>query len=496
MAVLENDTDLIEQILRRHPGALNERNALGQTPLHLAADKPVFLELLVHAANPSVLNQTTSAGESALDYAMNMSSRSCSSPRHGYCSRCDCARCVVILLNEDCAVTSCQSYLTILESASKRCRTRYIRHMKDRRQRLKRLALNSLSFRDCNRLHLYNESVLDFLASLTCQLLRQQDVKIPLALSADGGSIYYSWDFPPNLSILDTLYRHGFRDTDPFIFGLEPGQLPKLFERTPPEHLYWLYNHGLDLIRPLECAGNPGLWPRQCLSAAHIALLGSDFDYSFFMRCKKWPLFERGFWSLQREISAREIADNCRCNCSARGCSPLIYMLKGCNVDWGIVSLHAEALYTVLMPQDQVALLRFRTFEALNITHTCCRPRKGCYQGLPTEDASEIEDEEAVMSERLEALLAEFEVELHSRLAPSPIDTSAILDFWKRVWQNRMSEQMSPIEVSEIPEAERRSAQEIGVIWNAVNAAPGGGNAYSKDEEGYWYTELDRIVSG
>ena len=63
---------------------------------------------------------------------------------------------------------------------------RYVNHLKDRRQRLKKIALDNLPDVEVERLGLGGEAVLDASATQVVQLLEQRGVQIPSALIVGG----------------------------------------------------------------------------------------------------------------------------------------------------------------------------------------------------------------------------------------------------------------------------------------------------------------------
>ncbi|KAI1636256.1 hypothetical protein F4809DRAFT_609976 [Biscogniauxia mediterranea] len=91
-AVIENDKDQVEYLLAHQPATLNERNILGQSPLHLAADKPVFLALLVRASDSAKISSMDGSGYTVLKTAMMLSSANClNGSQNIKCSGCGCA---------------------------------------------------------------------------------------------------------------------------------------------------------------------------------------------------------------------------------------------------------------------------------------------------------------------------------------------------------------------------------------------------------------------
>ncbi|KAK8067734.1 hypothetical protein PG996_006846 [Apiospora saccharicola] len=71
-AILSNNLVKVSHLLDRFPDSLQERNILGQTPLHIAVGKPKCLSLLVNAAagSSNILDAVDNAGHTPLDMAM------------------------------------------------------------------------------------------------------------------------------------------------------------------------------------------------------------------------------------------------------------------------------------------------------------------------------------------------------------------------------------------------------------------------------------------
>ncbi|KXH29764.1 hypothetical protein CSIM01_05530 [Colletotrichum simmondsii] len=77
MAIVNNDSDEVDRILKRFPDSIAELDLYGRSPLHLAAAKPEILKRLVKAADLITLNQRDSTGTNALETAMVLSSLYC-----------------------------------------------------------------------------------------------------------------------------------------------------------------------------------------------------------------------------------------------------------------------------------------------------------------------------------------------------------------------------------------------------------------------------------
>ncbi len=218
LAVLSHNLEQVKHLVRNHAATLTERNLFGHTPLQLAADKPACLRLLVDGADAGVLNLTDTPdefGKSTLETAVSLSGMRCREHiGDRMCRRCTCAECAVILLKADCSLPVSATLQYVFRLASKRCKLKYIRHIKDRRERLKWLAPDNLPVTEIDRLGLVSERVFDSLASHVIQLLQDRGVYIPEALTAtrNGPSSVYQalcspWD-------AELLFRVGFHDTD------------------------------------------------------------------------------------------------------------------------------------------------------------------------------------------------------------------------------------------------------------------------------------------
>lgn len=248
--------------MSNHPATLAEKDLFGHTPLHLGAGNPSCLRLLAEAADAALLNQQDNLakeGKSALETAVILGRLRCrepSSPR--LCRRCACSECAVILLKADCALPAGECLQFIFNNASKRCKRKYIRHVKNRRDGLEQLALDNLTATEVERLGLASGRVLDALAPQVTQLLVEQGVHVPEALALERNyphSIYQAIRRPEDAELF---FRAGFHDTDSWC-KLDPPTL----RYTPGgeenlAYLHWLAMHGATSfqLKSLTSAGN------------------------------------------------------------------------------------------------------------------------------------------------------------------------------------------------------------------------------------------------
>ncbi|RYP92826.1 hypothetical protein DL770_000997 [Monosporascus sp. CRB-9-2] len=555
LAILSNNLEQVEHLVRNHPATLAERNLFGHTPLHLAADKPSCLRILVEAADARLLNQTDIPGEfgkSALETAVFLSGLRCREHTdHRMCRRCRCAECAVILLKADCALPVSTGLQGVFRLASKRCKLRYIRHIKDRRDRLKQLALDNLPATEVKRLGLVSERVLDSLASRVIQLLQDRGICIPeaLAVARNGPSSVYQalcspWD-------AELFFRVGFYDTDSWCNAnaAELEDIPNLVQDLP--YLHWLAKHGAISCQLKSFASARDIftahfifwgigedlkydWPGKYLRFHHFA------DYGF----REWPLApppdDRKAWIHELHAAAlpANIADPCHCKCSPGGCTPLTSLLKGAagryifgsedsvaedtdslddsvveDTDWpvdtiaGVTSLPSELIttftqYLMLFGGDlevrhHIAALRYLTFTALGIPHTCCDPYCDraweMSRARSPEDAAEVEDEHAYELALLEELLGEFNGEIIAILQDPDREIADLIAFWEHTWVSRMREVLDRLKSSDLGDDERRGAEEIGVVWDRPQPPKVRDNPYKKDTLDHWMYELEKI---
>ncbi|UZP32247.1 hypothetical protein NXS19_000063 [Fusarium pseudograminearum] len=106
----------------------------------------------------------------------------------------------------------------------------------------------------------------------------------------------------------------------------------------------------------------------------------------------------------------------------------------------------------------------------------------------------EVEDEEYKL-ELLKELLCEFQEELIVVLEGPDLGVTNLTDFWQRTWVGRMSEVLDRLEGSDLPDEERRGAEEVGVIWEKSRPEPPGvrGNPYRSTMLEFWMYELEKI---
>lgn len=531
-AILSNNPDQVEHLVRNYPATLAERDLFGHTPLHLAADKPSCLRILVSAVDTRLLNETDRLdefGEYAVETALYLSGLHCRERGSGrMCRRCRCAECTVILLNADCALPVSRHLQDVLSSASIRCKRRYIRHMKDRRERLKQLALDQLSSAEVEQLGLDSDRVLDCLAPRVIRLLSDRGVYIPKALTVISPTwrpVYQALSSPQDAELF---FRAGFQDTDLWcnytdlaefcLFPCEIGQ--------DLSYLHWLAKHGaisyqlksfesaMDIFIANYTYGKIG----EELNFNISKKSGDDLQLSpnlspIAPSCIAWVT------ELNAVALPATFADGCDCKCSSEGCNPITSLLKGMLEYHGQIFfaerrvgdsaiakdiplptiiqhfiLFLEYFGSDLEVRHYTAALRYLTYTALEIPHSCCDPyferSDECYQ-----DVEDFEIEHPYEMELLEELLGDFERQIITIYRDPCHGVSDLVDFWKYTWTRRMREVLNGLEGDSLGYEERRKAEEIGVIWEEPRPEPpiGGGNPYVLGDLNHWIYELEKI---
>ena len=182
LAVIANDVAQVKHILEHHPTMIqDERNILHQTPLHVAVKTPECLQLLLQYTDDGLLNATDLEGHSPVQHALLHSEHICYA--RDFTKLCDCecpcAISVKLLLDADCAV-ELRKPLDIWGSF--RAMMEYVIAMKDRRERLRHLAMEHLLLPDIEDLKLDKGEILDSRAPDVVDCLRGCAIPVPSAL--------------------------------------------------------------------------------------------------------------------------------------------------------------------------------------------------------------------------------------------------------------------------------------------------------------------------
>lgn len=509
----------VEQFLACHPSAIQESNIDGETPLHLAADKPEYLQLLVRFADDRALNRVNSARQSPADYALYLSGNNCRAGGDELCDpQCPCTSCLDILFHADCTLPITAGYSLTLSLAlvcfnygSKRGRLKYVSALEDRRERLKNLALQHLPPSQAKEFGLMDEKVLDACAFSVARQLEDQNIAIPAALvvledntsmqTTNPGAISI-YQRPLDVSGADLFFDLGFRDLNTVdVNGFPPLAVYYNFQsHISASYLLWLVEHGAQLLYRLEITGAIHESHRiRGTTSAHWVLLrlGSVLLPENEVELN---LYEKvAIDQLNAKVLPVNAIDECCCRCSLGGCTPFLWTLKGMLRFIGRVREYARILSEYIQhfgshmrAQHHREAIRFVTSEALSIQHTCCPAMSSDWDRCPNydpEDVKEIEEEHATLLEILEDLVLEFEGEIGDLLESETTDAvlAALGAFWTGYWNNRMEDILRELNGCDLSAEEKIGAARIGVKWKD--------EAVEEKGEGfdYWCRRIEEI---
>ena len=520
MAVIRNNINEVSHILNWFPDMVTELDIYGQSPFHLAAEKPQILALLVENANLSLLNQRDQAGITVLERAVIRSSSQCiNGSNYKRCRRCACTQSMAILIEAGCDIRMYEidperpgnSPLlhVILNKASELARRRYIFHMKELRA--------SRQWKWSPRLDNPTNTMICELESGTSNIskagpiISQFSVDVLIynnynEVDTSWGWVYYEIN---NSHLGDLFFRHGFRP-HPSFFVPPRRSMTRIGHTFSQAYIFWLVEHGVDLL--LRSATGPPVIrdsPDVGWFAAHHAfyLLGLElFCLIKSQNAKGLDVSNKHSMA----ITHRNLTDGCQCYCTQRGCTPFIWMMKGmvspwwCEYPTPTLNLYAKYMaffYSGCGPEMTIltweAAIRYATFEALGLTHTCCSAeavmeRYGWW--TENDDVDITNEEQALLLELHRKLVEEFTETALEFIVSGPDGRPLFPDFWKSHWVLRMEEVLSELDGQELTDEERRGAEEIGVRWyGPAETKEEHGNPYDWMSLEYDFYELDLI---
>lgn len=474
-----------ERILQCFPQSIYEHDFRRQSPLHLSYNWPKGISLLLRHGGSEILDRSANGGYLPLAY-------SCLS---------NCLEAVKLMLEADSPLYALGYSDGVFEKAIQTSSDEIISHLQtalvDRRSRLYSLAITNLCRKDLDELEIPGDRILDEKASDVYAALEDRNVTIPSALrtpwTCDRRTLFHSTDLSPALR--ESLHGCGFLDVDGInSFGLTPlmtMSYPSIRAMNAAlQRASWLISKGAD----------PGRKPEMCeimhwdpsITAAHqlcswVGRAVYRYQYSsvygwFTDEINYTRLFglledlEEKSKSLLGEMLSLKIYDACLCACSSHGRTPAAMMLKGPKavlqyhrLPPDVIFPREEDLWLIEWVEKLLGhrhevwqwlsgeIIRYETFEALGLTHTCCKI--DVWDTMPTlndsVDCEEIRDEERLLIRKLDSLVEEFQ-EKRTELGES------VSDFLKGYWKTRMEE----IEVEEEPldDEDIAKIRDVGVV--------------------------------
>lgn len=435
MAILNKSEEDLSSIIASHPHSVRER-IYGATVLHLSCRWPVGLSILLSAGAAVLVDEPCQKSFfhdcTAVDLAIYYS----------------CVEAVALLFDAGCSWSGFYPGLG-LEAVSLRCVRLVACILGDRRRHLLRLAEEKLTESQLSAVS-HRSGVLDAKASHVVVLLLDAAVDLPAYLTIPDSyeTIYLSGRL--DITHFTVFYEYGFHDRNHAADG----------HYAPIQAASWeVWGKELfasDLIERLENYGFLDIPPSDAQSfgvevsvAGHHILGGRLIEEAL----KVWAMPEGKLPAAMPiiDILTCQTADCCRCACSSSaGCVPFTISLKVA-AGWNFIRIFLIRLWERVWDDLAGELLRFLTFEALEMTHTCCtyeryyHPKPARHGGVLVRilkafrgSIDDIQDEEADMHALLERLLLEFDAELAQ-------SGEGLSDFVWGYWKRRVAEEFVPV---------------------------------------------------
>lgn len=528
---------------------ISEVNYCGQTPVHLVTRtcREDILRIVLGCADARALNSMDNSGLCPIDAAFlhvavtenNLEgSRAIGLPLEQVREY---NQVLVSLLVQ----SKCALYQGSLEKALRCCggipswqfsiqlRRIVIKGLATRRQKLQMLAMAGLSTPERHVLGLDDAGIIDCNAARVQQHLDQRSIHVPTYLrvydkdlkperAKNVRSIYaFIWD----IETAKYAYQLGF----PGKTTMLACALQRLAERLTcksvsrdyeevsafPWYICWLIDDSKDVTytSPLDLAA--GLIMKTTAAHRLMAYLGATTRFRKHIDPAPSPSFSCTALDV---MLSEAITDDCRCWCSPQGCTPLTKLLEGLTRgNWEDFSLHQEDVnrhVTLVLKALQVlktlengksvvnpwifsAILRYYTFAALDLRHTCCCIVQRVADPLPEEEIQEIAEEDFERLELLEVLVEEFTRDYGGNVE--------IQQFIRGPWAETMREVDQQLTSEVLTEEEHQAISEVVGDWRVFGPVlPLHDEALEKEEVKskkvrtgleYWLQQLDQIAT-
>ncbi|ETS86736.1 hypothetical protein PFICI_00564 [Pestalotiopsis fici W106-1] len=422
-----------------------------------------------------------------------------------------------MLLKAGCAV-DIGAFDYLYRDMTTRCQRILVRGLKDRRDKLKRLALEKLPEHDIAALNLESVRTLDTQTAAVLGLLDLNGVQISPALRLTqttkpatstcypGRSVYHT---VKNIMNADVFWDHGFQDIDEFngqFDDVRGDGLPPLANCENLRMIQWLVDHGANLSRELNHSGIGADRKSLRVTTAHFVFqyigdwLPDMGDYDD----PDWYILS----SLQ-EVLPVDLFDNCECSCSKQGCTPFLMMLKAliaqesAREGQSIISIiepflnYLDMSLTELSKDEWKEAIRYFTFTTLEMSHTCHHePGKYRYTCSVTveewQDTMHVRDEQADMIELLEGILFDLDAMIDTMMDDeNQFDMSTFLTDH---WLERMEAELEAISGRQLSEEYKKGTEALGVVWSEGEAEEDIDSEPTGDVVQYWLNAIDKAA--
>ncbi|KAK7210709.1 hypothetical protein V2G26_017887 [Clonostachys chloroleuca] len=342
--------------------------------------------------------------------------------------------------------------------------TMFFNTLKSQREELKALGLRHLSQPDIVKYGLLEDSTLDGQAGLVTAKLLELGVPVSevLYVPLDYHSVHSSLiNQPHHPDLLEYLWQIGFRD----LTGVGMSGARQYCRDLSFASVSWYICHGVDLNVPKNETQVDELSETGTLLSSHITSLKLAADF-----CHSYNSLSPEAVEVLLEICGWTALDCCRCQCSPLGCSAFkvffhrVFRImlndgkKTSKKRWPFPSSLNETFKA-----QRLQIVRFMTFEELEIPHTCCTRHHLRLSDVDLDEAGEINEEYRLSIEQVNSLVAEFEDVMEE-------EGYSIGDFINNHWAQKMEEVRRKQAEVVLTSAELDSAREVGVTWDPVLA--------------------------
>ncbi|KAF5553203.1 hypothetical protein FNAPI_6808 [Fusarium napiforme] len=434
IAVLREDEEDVRFLIKSYPSLRTDVNYCGQSPAHIAVvvGNLDILSLVLENTDPEAVNIMDSMKRYPIDYAV---SHFLGKPKTGGQQSCVSCKMVELLLDSK-AVLYEQSLKDGLWDSCTRTKKAIIWHLAQRRKELEQLAVSNLPATELD------------------PAMYQVTSRYTLTNARQCCRRHQGFD-------RETAFIDAFRRVTSNVIQRGGRGWPS------PWYIDWILNGGGDLASMVPMDFMPGVASQATWAHYLMSILGYKARYY------PYRLYDNVLPQSVADTAFSEVlGDDCRCHCSLQGCTPLIKFLEGLGcrrrfprtsftLTEGIRSFVASTQALIegenagqnWMPR---AVLRYATFCALGLRHTCCKHLNGGSRyNMDSDEIDEIHEEDSVTLQQLEDLVTYF---------GDGYGSMTTLDkFLKEVWLPKMEEVYREIVSYNMTEEELKKAEACGV---------------------------------
>lgn len=525
---------MIEKILNRHPELLStERDVFGHCPIHHSIGWLEGLQLLLGVADEATLDEGVKGDEWKITFLDSAIAYGCKDS-------------IKLLLDAGIAFNMTWCLCVGTDVLSPDISKLVAEAVVARLQQLVEFSERNLPEKVLASLNIPNRSSPDSNARILLNALYTEGVQLPKKFHSPHprwshdfwfrhGTLYHVPDIRYNTAL--AFFEAGLKDVDYMADGITPlmglgapmGNHSRFFRMVE----FFVEKGGrLDRQIPSKLvqhltSGTENVNNYQVIH--RLSVMAWD-GVAYSPNAYILKIAELGRSHIWRGIFNSRFSDRCNCACASGGCRPISLALKSFafpvehedTVDWGSIFnpqnretmlqlLHKQTYLLDSLDGYQVVedVIRFLSFSALELTHTCCKYTLSSHFGFsqhfyepkayiklmdPTE-VEEIRHEDASLIRRLDSLVNDFMQAFRELELP-------LGQFLLGHWQETMLAEL--LVEDEVPEPVRKEWEDIGVVIGDIRPkAPG--KAYGaprswlerKEEEERAYTRwIEEIREG